>query len=400
MKIVPTRMKIVPMQRGAALGLAGALLLAGGGLWLGVRLHSTKRHIGPPPVYTASGYGGFVTPVAPKAASVRPSASVKTSASRRVPVADPVGPARAAYNAGRYGQAEAMAQAVAVNAEKKGKHRQAAFARQVLAYSAARRKDLPLARARFAALETEAAQLPDKGKVPAPIGEAPSTLTEEAAFQHAVCTGALGDPKAAEAEYVAFMRAFPDSPLVGAAVKRIARMHGGDVPKADEAVWLTAQQVAQRHQSAREREASLCGPACLAELLRRRGETADVHGLATEMGTGERGTTLAGLADAAQKHGFRPQGLALTQKGLGEQRLPVIALVTPGHYVLVESVSAQSVTVWDPDARGLGRGGPRVYPVAEWSRAWRGTALALEGGGRPSPGGRKPADVPVRTARR
>lgn len=396
----PPNMKIPPDARRTALGLAGALLLAGGGLWLGAGLHRAHRHAGPPPVYTASGYGGFVTPAPPKAAVTRSAAQGKAKQARPAPDADPVGPARAAYSAGRYGEAEAMAQAVIVSAERTGEHRRAAFARQILAYSAARRKDLPLARARFAALETEASRLPDRGKVPAPLGEDPPTLTEEAAFQHAVCTGALGDGKAAEAEYVAFMKAYPDSPLVGAAVKRIARLHGGDVPKEDEAVWRRAQEIAQKRQSARMREASLCGPECLAELLRRRGEAADVHALATEMGTGERGTSLAALAETARKHGFHAQGLALTQKGLGGQRLPLVALIAPGHYVVVEAVTPSQVTVWDPDARGLGKGGRRACALAPWSRAWRGTALALEAGGASSPQGIKPAGGPVRTARR
>lgn len=383
-------------RAGAVMASLG--LLAAGGLWLGQ--HRAHRHAGPPPVYTASGYGGFVTPVVPKAAVTRSAAQGKAKQARPAPAADPVGPARAAYNAGRYGEAEAAAQAVVVSAQRAGKHRQAAFARQILAYSAARRKDLPLARARFAALETEAARLPDGGKPEAALGEDPPTLTEEAAFQHAVCTGALGDKKAAEAEYVAFMKDRPDSPLVGAAIKRIARMHGGDVPPVDEAVWREARRVAQAHRSARLREASLCGPECLAELLRRRGGAADVHGLAREMGTGERGTSLAALADAATKHGFRAQGLALTQKGLGGQRLPLVALVSPGHYVIVEAVSGQAVTVWDPDARGLGRGARRDYSLAEWGLVWHGTALALETGGASSPGGGAPAGEPVRTARR
>lgn len=376
----PPNMKIPPDARRTALGLAGALLLAGGGLWLGAGLHRAHRPAGPPPVYTASGYGGFVTPAPPKAAP-RPK-SAHAPGPSPAPAGgrgdtDPVRPARAAYNAGRYGEAEAAAQAVVVSAEKAGRHRQAAFARQILAYAAARRRDLPLARSRFAALETEAAGLPDKGKVVAPLGEQPPTLTEEAAFQHAVCTGALGDKGAAEAEYVALMKDHPDSPLVGAAVKRIARMHGGDVPKEDEAVWRRAQQVAQERRSARQREASRCGPECLAELLRRRGRTADVDALAREMGTSERGTSLAALAEAARKRGFHPQGLALTAKGLAAQRLPLVALVSPGHYVLVEALSPGAVTVWDPDARGLGHGDRRAVPAAEWGRLWRGTALAL-----------------------
>lgn len=359
---------------GAAIGLG---LLAAGSLWLGGP--RAARRAGQAAVYTASGYGGFVTPASPKPAP-RPTVSDKTGKAALARRADPVRAARLAYSAGRYGEAEMAAQAVvsqAAHTKSVPLRRRAAFARQVLAYSAARRHDLPLARARFAALETEAAKLPDGGKPEARLGEDPPTLTEEAAFQHAVCTGALGDKGAAEAEYVAFMKGHPDSPLVGAALKRIARLHGGDVPKEDEAVWRRAQRVAQARQRARMRAASLCGPECLAELLRRRGEAADVRGLAKEMGTGERGTTLSALAGAAKRRGFHPRGLALTPRGLTRQRLPLVALVAPGHYVLVEGLTAGAVTVWDPDARGVGRGDRRAVPAAEWGRMWRGTALAL-----------------------
>ena len=256
-------------------------------------------------------------------------------------------------------------------------HEQAAQARSLLAYSAARRHDLILARTRFAAARQEAARLPDKGKQAAVPGEVSPTLEEDATFQHAVCTNALGDPKAAEAEYLAFMQHYPESPLVQASIKRIARMHGGDVPAADEAVWRQAGQVAQARQKARDREASLCGPKCLAELLRRRGESADIHVLADEMHTTEQGTALLDLAATAKRQGFAARGLALTPKGLAEQMLPVIALVTPGHYVLVDAVSAQIITVWDPDAHEQGYGRTVSIPAAQWKREWQGVTLAL-----------------------
>ncbi len=339
-------------------------------------------------VYSAQGYGGFVPqPAAPKVPARLGSQSSLVRA-----ILPPEQVAEAAYAAGRYPEVEnAAAQVIRQAAQQPTlPHRKAAaHAGSLLAYAAARRHDLKLARVRFTAAQKQAAALPDKGKLPARFGETSATLEEDDAFQHAVCTGALGDKPAAEAEYVAFMRRFPESPLVQASVKRIARMHGGDIPPADEAVWRGAMQTAQTHQSAQQREASLCGPECLAELLRRRGEAADVHALAREMQTSDRGTSLAVLADAAQTHGFQPQGLALTQKGLmqtlaGRHR-PVIALVAPGHYVLVEAAAPGGVTVWDPDARGIGRGDRRTLPASVWQRRWHGVALALAPGSEKAP---------------
>lgn len=367
-------------KRGYGLVGAGALLF-GAGLWLAWPKH---HRAGPKLVYTSQGYGGFVpAPAAPKPGVV----PFKASAAPRRTV---LTPARDAYSAGRWQEAEAQAQRVIRQAPHTvaGKT-QAAFARQILAYAAARRHDLPLARVRFATLQTDAAQLPDKGKEPAPVGQMPSTLEAEGAFQHAVCTGALGNKEAAEGEYRAFMQRYPDSVLVAAAIKRIARFHGGDIPKVDEAVWRQAQQTAQAHERARQRDASLCGPECLAELLRRRGESVTVHALAQEMGTSEQGTSLAALATAAKQHGFRAEGLALTPKGLQAQTGTLIALLSPGHYVLVDKVAAEAVTVWDPDARGVGHGQAQTITLPEWNRRWRGLALAVH-----------PSEAALQTARR
>ena len=126
-----------------------------------------------------------------------------------------------------------------------------------------------------------------------------------------------------------------------------------------------------------EREQALCGPECLAELLRRQGKKADVHALADEMKTDASGTTLQGLAQAAQKHGFRGTGVELTQKGLAKQKLPLIALLRPGHYVVVDKVTASAVTVWNPDAQGTGKAGTKTYSLAEWQATWNGICLEL-----------------------
>ncbi len=349
-----------------------SLALVGGAGWYAVH-HPAKPAIRR--VYVSEGYGGFVAPPAqPKSTG----SAAKTTSTPTA--ADPVHTLRDAYEAGHYLQAEAQAQAVireAAQSHSVKRHTQAAFARQIMAYSAARRHDLSLARVRFAVMQTEAARLPDRGLETAPSGEVAPTLEAEAAFQHAVCTGALGDKTGAEAEYVAFMKRYPDSPLLHAASQRIAMLHGGDMLAVDQAVWQQAKAVAARHDAAKRWEQSLCGPECLAELLRRRGETPDVHALARQMETSDRGTTLAALASVAKAHGFAPQGLALTPKGLAEQRLPVIALVAPGHYVLVEAVTPSGVRVWDPGARGVGHADQRTVPQNMWGRMWQGVTLAL-----------------------
>lgn len=309
-------------------------------------------------------------------------AAVKATPGAALVSPNPTRPALDAYNRGRYREAEQAARLVveqAARAQTPAKERRAAVqARWVLAFSAARRDDLALAKTRFALLRTEAARLPDKGKQPAlPGAPTPPTFEEEGAYQHAVCREALGDKRAAEAEYLAFVRRFPDSPLAVAALRRVARLHGGDVPPEAKALWRQTTQRAKLQEQTRQRQASLCAPACLAELLRRRGQPAALAALAKEMKTGERGTSLWELAETARRHGFAAEGLMLTQKGLERQRLPLIALVEPGHFVLVEAVLKNGVTVWDPNGKGVGKPDRRHYGWGEWRRVWRGVALAL-----------------------
>lgn len=370
----PLRINVRSIQVAAL----GGILLAGTGGWFtwSARQHASKP--APKMVYIASGYGGFVPVPVPARAHDPKSANARHTI---LPSVDPVQPLREAYNAGQYPAVEAAALRLVSEAKTSRSRRvqeQGAEAGSLLAYAAARRHDLKLAQVRFAAARAEAARLPDKGKQAGLPGQVSPTLEEDAAFQHAVCTNALGDPAGAEKEYVAWMQRYPESPLRNAVVLRLEKLHGGNLTAAEEAVRQQASRTAQVRQREREREASLCGPECLAELLRRRGEAGvSVHRLADAMHTSDQGTTLGTLAVAAQRHGFAARGLALTPHGLAEQKLPVIALVAPGHYVLVDRVTAAGVTVWDPDARGVGQGAVRAVPAAAWRQQWRGVTLAL-----------------------
>ena len=323
-------------------------------------------------MYVASGYGGYAAvPTAPKAK--RHKASTPAAAHDPTPT-DFLTSANVDYNSGQYRQAEETARVVV---EKTAHSRRLpdrevnTKARMVVAYSQARQKDLKSARQTFAVAAVTAAALPDHGEPPAPIGQQPTGLDEDALYQHAVCTAALGDKAGAEKEYRQFMRDHPDSPLLQAAIKRIAWMHDGNIPVEATSVWKQAMATALKHQQTKQREASLCGPQCLSELLRRRGETVDVHQLADEMKTGPDGTTLEALAEVAKQHGFEPRGVALTAKGLSEQKLPVIALLRSQHYVIVERVTPENVTIWDPAA------GQRQEPLKQWQRQWLGVALAM-----------------------
>jgi ABC-type bacteriocin/lantibiotic exporter with double-glycine peptidase domain len=135
------------------------------------------------------------------------------------------------------------------------------------------------------------------------------------------------------------------------------------------------------------------------------------------MKTDHRGTTLQSLAEAAKKHGFAAKGLRLTFAGLlkvasgngvqvfgssgvqgakGKRRgdsaiagrfLPphshtpirpyLIALIRPGHFVLVERLNFAEVQVWDPSGAGRGEAARRRMTREEWEQTWDGVALVV-----------------------
>jgi hypothetical protein len=282
------------------------------------------------------------------------------------------------YTSGKYRAAEE--QALSTIRQSKGskdsKQRVAvAQARYVAAFSAARQGDLKTARTRFAVLREDAATVRGPAQAGKPVAMPARSLEEQGAYQHAVLTAAMGDRVGAEREYCRFMEAYPDSPLVGGAVLRIRRFHEGNLPKSAEKVWERSRTVAIGRIYERKRQEAMCGPECMAELLRRRGEEVSVEALAREMRTDDRGTTLKNLAATAQKHGYKPRGVQLTSDGLRKQKLPAIALVGMGHYVIVETTNWLGVSVWDPNGGGAGRSSR--FSWKDWQRTWNGVSLVL-----------------------
>jgi hypothetical protein len=291
-----------------------------------------------------------------------------------------VAAAVSAYNSGNYRQAEANALAVIRSSrglKDTSKRRIVANARYILAFSTARRGDRKLARERFAALRDDARLLPDRGKTQAVNNEMATTLEEEGAFQHAVLTVSIGDHVGGARELRRFMLDYPASALVHGAVLRLERMNHGNLTREDESAWRTAQRVGTALRMAEERRQSMCAPECLAELIRRRGGSADVETLARKMSTSTQGTTMAALVRVANQYGYRARGLALTKTGLRAQKLPVIALVSPGHFVVVDEARWSGLQVWDPTPPQYGRSRTRWYGWDRWERVSRGLTVAV-----------------------
>jgi ABC-type bacteriocin/lantibiotic exporter with double-glycine peptidase domain len=185
----------------------------------------------------------------------------------------------------------------------------------------------------------------------------------------------LGDTAGAERELNAFIKDFPESPLMIAAVKRVARFHDQNIPEETEKLWKVATELRAARDKESRRQAALCGPQCLAELLRRLGKTASVEELAAAMKTSEDGTSLLALRDEARRRGFvQAEGVQLTEAGLKAQKLPLIALLAPGHFVVVEKVSDKTITIWEP-----GAGKRNELALASWVTSDRGgIALTLD----------------------
>ena len=59
----------------------------------------------------------------------------------------------------------------------------------------------------------------------------------------------------------------------------------------------------------------------------------------------------------------------MTMAGLRSQKLPVVALVAPGHFVLVEAMDEKDggVRLWDPQS---GAGAAKQVSGAEWPKLW------------------------------
>lgn len=377
MRAISTRLRWGAGALGLGVGVAGGAFL----------LSHPRQVASPPPGsrYIAEGFGGFAParrsePLSPPASKAAEKGAPHAAPSAPIAsVPDPVQPALEAMAAKRYPEALKAARATLASVKRSSPsslERHARLrARKIEGFALARQGDLKGAKASFATLAVEGAKLAEGTNRPAaPAGqpERPA-LVEDALYQKAICTAALGDKTGAEAQFRELMRAYPESPLMLAAMKRVARMHEGNIPKETEALWKRAMAIRGEKNRAERRALAMCGPLCLKELLKRAGQgEVPTETLAREMKTDETGTSLLALRDAARRHGFPgAQGVQLTQAGLKRQKLPVAALVAPGHFVLVESVSEKDgvVTLWDPQG---GAKPARAVSGAEWPRLWGG----------------------------
>jgi hypothetical protein len=99
--------------------------------------------------------------------------------------------------------------------------------------------------------------------------------------------------------------------------------------------------------------ASDCGPRALALVCQRLGVSATLARLRELAGTSEKGTSMAGLAKAAEAVGLKAEGVQVSREGLGHVELPALAWVNSRHYVVVWEIRGDTgqgtATIRDPN---------------------------------------------------
>lgn len=216
-------------------------------------------------------------------------------------------------------------------------------ARMRLAYATANKHDYSSARK---VLLVQAAKKDGTGAMSPEFG----TISDQAAYQAAVCLVAEHKDKEAEAEFVTFLKERPLSPLAKACRDRLIRLNGGQ-PKQD---WDDLMQTATSMQEAKARfEMSVCGPKALAYLFEHNllksapNAATDYSSLAKICGTTDSGTTIEGLRKGLKKIGVESDAYKLNRKDFSNVTLPAIIL-QDSHYMVVLKISAESMLIYDP----------------------------------------------------
>lgn len=139
-------------------------------------------------------------------------------------------------------------------------------------------------------------------------------------------------------------------------------------------VDLCGYQQRVRMKSIVQSEASECGLACLAMVAAHHGLDLGMAELRRRFPMSLKGLRLSQLVEMAGSLGLHGRGLRLDMDGLAKLKMPAILHWDLNHFVVLESVRRDSITVIDPSY------GRRTLPLSEVSRHFTGVALELEPG--------------------
>ena len=121
-----------------------------------------------------------------------------------------------------------------------------------------------------------------------------------------------------------------------------------------------------------QQSVSDCGAACLLMIGQYWGKNFSLNRLRDLANVNRNGSTLRGLAYAAETIGFVTRPIKATLDRLGEQKLPAIAHWEGNHYIVVYEIDNKQVIVGDPAQ------GQRILTHREFQAGWTGFALLLE----------------------
>jgi ATP-binding cassette, subfamily B, bacterial len=113
-----------------------------------------------------------------------------------------------------------------------------------------------------------------------------------------------------------------------------------------------------------------CGPTCLRMVAKHYGRTLSAQELREAAEIGKEGVNMLGIAQAAEKVGFRSLGVKVSLDKLQKDApLPCIVHWSQNHFIVVYKISKNQVFVADP-ARGLLK-----YSLAEFESQWANTII-------------------------
>jgi NHLM bacteriocin system ABC transporter peptidase/ATP-binding protein len=121
-------------------------------------------------------------------------------------------------------------------------------------------------------------------------------------------------------------------------------------------------------------EATECGAACLAILLRHHGRYVPLLELREACGVSRDGSDAASLLKAARLYGMEARGLRMDIAALRRQPMPVILFWEFNHFLVLEGFRGDRVALNDPAS------GPRRVALAEFDRSFTGIVLELRPG--------------------
>ena len=164
----------------------------------------------------------------------------------------------------------------------------------------------------------------------------------------------------------------PDRGSARAEQPQSQKIRNAYFPHPTQRVGHLLQRLFQRYPFYAQQSTSDCGAACLVMVSRYWGRRFSLSRLRDIANVDRNGTSLRGLAAAAESVGFATRPVKASLDQLAQQKLPAIVHWEGKHYIVVYRVTGNRVVVADPAI------GQRILHHREFNRGWTGYALLLQ----------------------